>query len=246
MPLEKGGRADKKGNQYEINCIIYEVLKILDEKNYSIVIEALGVDEIGTDILVTTFEGIKEHQQCKARNASKKSWGICDLRAKNIFSAWKTQLNREDGRRVALISPMECSFLVDLNDRANNTSGKAEDFYAVQIMESGKEFRDFYKDFCTEMGLNFEKDMDILKSIDYLRRISYKPMPEYTLLELINQSIQFLFISEKDMVYNALVSLVVTKDILGKEITQPMLYDYFRNQKIEFRLRDMMIGLLQG
>lgn len=27
MPLEKGGRADKKGNQYEINCIIYEILK---------------------------------------------------------------------------------------------------------------------------------------------------------------------------------------------------------------------------
>ena len=66
-------------------------------------------------------------------------------------------------------------------------------------MKSGKEFRDFYKDFCTEMGLNFEKDTDILKSIDYLRRISYKPMPEYTLLELINQSIQFLFISEKDV-----------------------------------------------
>ena len=32
-------------------------------------------------------------------------------------------------------------------------------------------------------------------------------MPEYTLLELINQSIQFLFIIEKDMVYNALVPL---------------------------------------
>lgn len=146
-------------------------------------------------------------------------------------------MNRDDSRRVALVSPMECSFLVDLNDRAHNTSGKAEDFYAVQIMESGKEFRDFYKDFCTEMGLNFEKDTDILKSIDYLRRISYKPMPEYTLLELINQSIQFLFISEQDVVYNALVSLVVTKDILGNEITQSMLYDYFKNQKIEFRLR---------
>lgn len=238
MPLEKGGRADKKGNQYEINCIIYEVLKILDEKNYSIVIEALGVDEIGTDILVTTFEGIKEHQQCKARNASKKSWGISDLRARNILSAWKTQLNRDDNRNAALVSPMECSFLVDLNDRANNTSGKAEDFYAVQIMKSGKEFQDFYKDFCAEMCLNYEKDTDIIKSIDYLRRINYKPMPEYTLQELINQSIQFLFISKKDVVYNALVSLVVTKDILGKEITQSLLYDYFKIQKIELRLRD--------
>lgn len=40
------------------------------------------------------------------------------------------------------------------------------------------------------------------------------------------------------MVYNALVSLVVTKDILGKEVTQSMLYDYFKNQKIELGLRD--------
>ena len=26
MPLEIGGRADKQGNKYEINCIIYEML----------------------------------------------------------------------------------------------------------------------------------------------------------------------------------------------------------------------------
>lgn len=238
MPLEKGGRADKKGNQYEINCIIYEILKIVDEINYSIVIEALGVDEIGTDILVTTFEGVKEHQQCKARNASKKSWEISDLRARNILSAWKVQLNRDDDRRVALVSPMDCTFLVDLNDRANNTSGNPEDFYTVQILGSDKKFQNFYKNFCTEMGLNFEEDSDVLKSIDYLKRITYKRLSEYEIQERINQSIQFLFRSEKNMVYNALVSLVVTKDILGKEVTQSMLYDYFKNQKIELGLRD--------
>ena len=27
MPYEKGGRADKKGNKYEINCIVYELLE---------------------------------------------------------------------------------------------------------------------------------------------------------------------------------------------------------------------------
>lgn len=58
------------------------------------------------------------------------------------------------------------------------------------------------------------------------------------LAETAYKGIQFLFISEKDVVYNALVSLVVTEDILGKEITQSLLYDYFRNQKIELRLRD--------
>ena len=57
MPLEKGGRADKQGNSYEINCVIYELLKVLDEVNYSVVIEALGEDEAGTDILVTDMSG---------------------------------------------------------------------------------------------------------------------------------------------------------------------------------------------
>lgn len=67
MPLEKGGRADKQGNSYEINCVIYELLKVLDEVNYSVVIEALGEDEVGTDILVTDMSGHREHQQCKSR-----------------------------------------------------------------------------------------------------------------------------------------------------------------------------------
>lgn len=103
MPFEKGGRADKQGNRYEINCIIYELLKILNETNYSVIVEALGIDEVGTDILVTTFDGKKEHQQCKARNASKEYWDISDLKGKGIFFSWKTQLNRDNNRRVSSI-----------------------------------------------------------------------------------------------------------------------------------------------
>lgn len=238
MPFEKGGRADKQGNGYEINCIIYEILTVLNETNYSVIVEALGTDEIGTDILVTTFDGQKEHQQCKARNASKEYWDISDLKKKNIFSAWKIQLNRDNNRRVALVSPMACSFLFDLHDRACNTSGKAEDFYSIQIMKSSKDFQIFYKNFCAEMDLNSDKDDDVLKSIDYLKRIFYKQISEYELQERINQNIQYLFSSEQKIVYNALLSFVVMKDILGKEITQSVLFDYFKEQGIAFRLRD--------
>ena len=238
MPFEKGGRADKQGNSYEINCIIYEMLKVLNEINYSVIIEALGEDEIGTDILVTTSEGQKEHQQCKARNASKESWDIYDLKAKNILSAWKKQLDRDCFRKVALVSPMTCSFLFDLNYRACNTSDKAEDFYSVQIMKSSKEFQKFYKGFCEEMGINSDKDNDISKSIDYLKRISYKQISEYELQERINQYIQYLFSSERRTVYHAFLSLIVTGNILGQEITQILLTDYFKKQGIVFRLKD--------
>ena len=238
MPFEKGGRADKQGNKYEINCIIYEILKILDETNYSVIIEALGIDEIGTDILVTTFDVQKEHQQCKARNASKEYWNISDLKSKDILSAWKIQLNRDNNRRVSLVSPMACSFLFDLHNRACNASGKAEDFYSTQIMKSSKEFQKFYKNFCAEMNLDCDKDVDVLKSIDYLKRIFYKQISEYELQERINQNIQYLFSSEQKVVYNALLSFIVAEDILGKQITQSVLCDYFIKQGIVLRLKD--------
>ncbi len=243
MPFEKGGRADKLGNRYEIKCTIYELLKVLDEKNYSVEIEALGINEKGTDILVTDMEGKKEHQQCKARNASKEYWDISDFKAKGICKSWYIQLNRDSRRCVAVVSPMACTFLVDLHGRALNTSGKAEEFFYVQIMESRKEFRKFYQDFCEQMNLNIseqnaEMENEILKSIDYLRRIHYKRMSEYEIQELIDQSIHFLFRNEINIVYNAMVSLVCMKDILGKEISQPFLMEYLKKQGIEMRLRD--------
>lgn len=243
MPFEKGGRADKAGNKYEINCIIYEMLKVLDEVNYSVVVEALGADEIGTDIVVTTMKGKKEHQQCKARNASKEYWDISGLKAKGIFKAWYIQLNRDNERQVTLVSPIACSCLEDLHKRALNTSGKAEDFYNIQIMKSSKEFQKFYQEFCTEMKLKISEkndiiEMDILKSIDYLKRVFYKQISETEVRECIDQAIQFLFRNDKNVVYNAMISLVCTEDILGKEITQPWLVDYLGTQKIEMRLRD--------
>ena len=238
MPYEKGGRADKKGNKYEINCIVYELLKVLDGSNYSVVIEALGEDEKGTDILVTNHEGKKEHQQCKARNGSSDNWTISDLKARKIFNAWKIQLDRECDRKVALVSPMTCSFLVDLNDRANNTSGKAEEFYDFQIMNSSKEFQSFYENFCKEMNIEIGRESGILKSIDYLKRIYYKQISEYEIQELITQNIQYQFSSPKDMVYDAFVSMIVSKDILGRELTQIALIDYIEKKNIKFQLRE--------
>lgn len=94
-------------------------------------------------------------------------------------------MNRGSDRKVALVSPMSCSFLFDLHKRACNTSGEAEDFYSEQIMKSSKEFQQFYRSFCSEMGLKSDKTDDISKSIDYLKRISYNQISEYELQECI-------------------------------------------------------------
>lgn len=236
MPFEKGGRADKQGNKYEKDCIIYEMIKVLNERNYSVVIEPLGMNEVGTDILVTTSDGKKEHQQCKARNSSKEHWDASDLKARNIFRVWKFQLDRDEERKVALVSPMVCTNLEDLCKRAKNTSGKAEDFNQ-QIFNSGKEFIRFYEAFCSEMELDKNNETDVLRAIDYLKRISYKQISEYELNERINQNIQYWFCNGFDEVYNAMISLIESKDILGKEITQTILLDYFAKQNITMKMK---------
>lgn len=236
MPLEKGGRADKMGNRYEVKCIIYELLKILREVNYSVVIEALGEDEVGTDILVTNIRGEKEHQQCKVRNASSEIWTIADLNSRNILTKWKQQLERDKKRSVALVSPIGCSYIVDLHNRAINTNGNPIDFYECQIKDSSIKFENAYKTFCEGMGLRIEEVYDIAKSIDFLKRINFKQVPEYTLQESIWQEINYYFITDKDNVYNAFVRLVADSDVYGKEITVLTLRRYLQEQKISMRI----------
>lgn len=201
MPLEIGGRADKMGNRYEIRCIIYEMLKVLREVNYSIVIEALGDDEVGTDILITDLSGKKEHQQCKVRNASKEFWSISDLSTRNILNTWKKQLERDGSRTVALVSALGCTHIVDLHDRAINSTNNPNDFYEYQIKTASKEFQDSYKEFCKGMGIMTSENIDVAKSVDYLRRINFKQMSEYTLQESISQEIGYYFATDKERVY---------------------------------------------
>lgn len=42
MPYESRGVADKSGNRFEIRWVIYQILKVLDEKLDYVVLEALG------------------------------------------------------------------------------------------------------------------------------------------------------------------------------------------------------------
>lgn len=79
---------------------------------------------------------------------------------------------------------------------------------------------------------------NVLKSIEYLKRISYKQMSEYQLNEFISMNIRYRFSSDENKVYNALVSYVVMGDILGHELTQQKITDYLNEQGIVFSLRD--------
>ena len=81
-------------------------------------------------------------------------WRLSDLKEKYILKNWRIQLERDSNRYVALVSPVQCTFLVDLHDRACNTNGRPRDFYTYQIEKSDQKFKRFYENLCEEMGID--------------------------------------------------------------------------------------------
>lgn len=233
MPFEIGGRADKSGNRYEDNWVILQMIYVLREKLYSVTLEPLGDDEQGTDILVKQKNSIHDLQQCKARNAARENWNPGDL--KRFYPVWKKHLDQNHLNEVSLVSPLSCTYLIDLSARAKNTNGNADTFYNEQIKKSGKNFVEFYHKFCQGMKLDISQEEDIQRSIDYLQRIHYRQYLGEAVNDLVKDYIDLMFLSEKATVYNVLLNYIKNDAGWGSEISNTVLRQYLQNQRLIFR-----------
>lgn len=235
MPYEPCGRSDKSGNRFEIKWVIYQMLKVIEEKIDFVILEALGDDEQGVDIWVGNKDGNCEGQQCKGRNGSKEYWNFGTANAHNIFVNWKFQLERDDTNEVALVSPLSFTLLEDLVARARNASDNPKDFYNSQILNSSKEFIAFFKNYCKVMGIDPEKEIDLIKCINYLNRTTYRQFPDSELKELILCKISCLLIGNEEDIYETFISWVVDGDILAKQINQNVLQEFLRKKRIRLK-----------
>lgn len=233
MPYELGGRSDKSGNRFEIKWVVYQMLKVLDEKLDYVVLEALGDDEKGIDVWIGNKNGSREGQQCKGRNGSKEYWDFGTANARNIFTNWKYQLDREKSNSVALVSPLAFTLLEDLTERAKNTNNNPIDFYNSQIFNSSKELSNFFQNFCKVMHVNIEQELDLIKCIEYLKRITYRQYPDTELKEIILSKIDCLLVGDEEDIYDAFISWIVDGDILGKQINHAFLYKFLREKDIK-------------
>ena len=169
MAYQRGGRTDKAGNKYETNYFILQLLRVIDEEIYSVIIEATGDDENGIDIWITNKDGTREGQQCKGRNFNKDKWTLSSINKYNILKTWKFQLERDTKNSVSIVSPISFVLLEDLISMAKNSSGDAKDFYNNQILKTNEETKKFYFDYCKGMELDITKEIDQIKSLDYLK-----------------------------------------------------------------------------
>jgi hypothetical protein len=233
MPYELGGRADKRGNRFEFRWAVYQMLKVLDEKLDYVILEALGDDEQGVDIWIGKKDRSREGQQCKGRNGSKEFWDYGTANAKGIFTNWRYQLDRDKSNTVSLVSPLAFTLLEDLIERAKNTSNNPKDFYNNQVLNASKEFVNFFNNYCKVMEINPELDLDLVKCISYLNRISYRQLPDKELKELILSRISYLLIGNEEEIYAAFVEWLADGDILGKIINQYAIYKFLKEKNIK-------------
>lgn len=235
MPYELGGRADKSGNKFEIKWVVYQMLRVLEEKLDYVVLEALGDDEEGIDVWIGNRNGCREGQQCKGRNGSKEYWDFGTTNARNIFTNWKFQLDRDKSNLVALVSPLSFTLLEDLIERAKNTNNNPKDFYNSQILNSSKELSNFFKNFCKVMNIDTEQELGLIKCIEYLKRITYRQFPDSELKEIILSKINYLFVGNEEDIYDTFIAWIVDGNILGKQINHSVLYAFIKEKDIKLK-----------
>lgn len=231
MANEVGGRTDKNGNRYEMNCIIKAILDVVDERISSCMFEGLGNDEVATDIIVTNFDGTKKYIQCKHRNGSNDNWTFSGLKSYDLLKRWKTHLDGDRNSIVSLESPIPFTSLTDLSKRAKNNNGDVNVFYNNQIKNSKKTFEDFKK-YCSELDLDCENIVDVQKAMNYLKRTEVEDMSDNIIRDYLFMHIKLLFFGEAKSNYEKMLDLICNKDVMGVDIDKKILFDFFNKNNI--------------
>lgn len=235
MAYENGGRADKFGNRFEYNWVVYKLLDVIEEKIACVILEALGKDESGVDLWVIDNDGNKEGQQCKGRDGSEEHWTFASINEKGLWNTWKQQLDRENNVFVSLVSPLAFTLLEDITVRARNNDGNPSEFYKIQIGKAGKKTQNFFKNVCRIIGIDPNEDEGCREIFSYFKRIYYRQYPDSELKTMCLSRIERLFEGNPEVVYSLMIDYVLTQDMYGKEITAYLLKNYFISQKVIFR-----------
>lgn len=199
----------------------------------SVTIEAIGDDEKSVDLWVEYTNGLRQAQQCKARNGSNEFWPIRDLKARGILDSIRFQLDRNSGYEFVLVSGVPAKLFGDICDSARNSNDNAEDFYQYQIQGVGIERHSAFQQICIAWNLNFEDEKDRAIAFDYLRRIRIELYPDdsNTWGELLTRA-GFLLSGEPNIVIATLLTYAESHDQLGIPIYADELRKFLFSQNI--------------
>lgn len=152
MSLERGGRSDKGGNQYEDRFFAKLLIDLLLEKLTSIEVEPLGYEGIGIEYITTTLDGEKRYYQCKASNGVQAFWRPNDLDHYDIFRRAKDHILSGKKHAYCFISPVPYDELDALCNRARRCDGSEEAFADQVTNASLRKWKEHCEDKFQETG----------------------------------------------------------------------------------------------
>ena len=178
MAFEPGGMSEKLGNRYEGRWVAKQLLRLLNEEIASVTVELIGSDEQGVDLLVVGKDGVRQLQQCKARCGSRESWTISALRNKGILGHLKDHLNRDPNHKFALVTAVPAQTFADICESARNSNDNPKDFFQYQIEAVSEKRRTVFQGFCEAVELDLQKEEELGKAFDYLKRTHIELFPD--------------------------------------------------------------------
>lgn len=233
MGFEPGGRSDKLGNRYEGRWTAKQLLRLLNEEIRSVTLEAVGDDERGVDLWIELNSGSKEAHQCKARNRSKESWGINDLKNRGVLNHISFQLDRKPDHEYVFVSGVPATLLGDICESARNSNYDPEAFYQFQVKEVGRPRLETFKQFCKALDIDLDDLNGRSRAYDYLRRtrIVLYPDDKNTRDDLLSRS-DFLLTGEPKTVIATMLAYAENHDRIGIPIYPDDLLKYLETQGI--------------
>ena len=235
MSFESGGFSNKLGNSYESTWVAYQLLRLLEEKILYVIVEPVGKNEVGADVIIKNKNDRIEFHQCKSGNANAEHWSLLQLSGLGVLNKANYQIQRE--RNIfKIVSPLTFKNLSDLRTSALNSSGNAIDFYNNQARQSKKREK-LFNDLCKKLKLDYSKDKDLEKALFFLKNfeIVQYVINSHTDDELIDKS-QALFSDNPGKVLSYLRDYPV-KNNLRKKITANLLIKDLNRDGFNLRTR---------
>lgn len=250
MSRESGGRADKLGNRYEDYWSVELLLRLVDEKLKYLIIEPLGKDEEGTDILTLEKGGDKVFYQCKGSNTYKDKWTLADLNSSGILKNAFEQISREEINYFRLVSSVGSVDLNELHDRSKDGSDSLEEYKErIGIGSQKSPSQRITDNFCKVakyLKLDISKDEDILRIKNFLSRFEVVLYPDSSHTKtLLLDKISLMFSNNTPKsVRNDLKSFAIEEDHLGTPIYYKDIIHYLEMNsiKLSFLERDKTIN----
>ena len=240
MALEAGGYAEKLGNGYEANWVALQLLRLLEEKITWIVVEPIGDDEVGVDVIIGIDQDHTEYHQCKVGVGNNEYWTLSQLNESKIFRNALFQIERNIEKQIVtefhLVSPLSSKKMSDLSDSALYSNMNPNDFMECQIKVSQEREKDFTA-ICNYLGLNIADQSDIKRAIYFLQKFKVTPyiINRYTQSELEDKA-SALFSDEPVKLLSFLKNYPVEFKKLRKEITLSELLTDLKTSGFEQRI----------